>query len=355
MPGPETRSHMMAHSFRSVVGPPTRATSAGSALAFEAEEDPSDTDAVSMVDVGPEPVVGPAPPAPEKPRGLPDVSFVLLLGMDNRNDRVTGRTDTMVIAAFRHRDGKVGAFSVPRDLWVELPELGPARISSVVRVGNARVGAGEGIPLLRSVIEREFGIRVDRYAAVDLVGFVGLVDQVGGVEVEVRCPIVDCLWMGSGEEACEELALEAGTQTLDGSTALKYVRSRHGRGDRDRRRRQQAVLIGFGRAVRDGGLLGLRELWEKAEPYVETDLEWDSAAYYASFALETDLGALNGFSVSKSLVSRHVTEKKQHVLLLDRDAFDQALRGMFRGRLPGLRERKRCPAADAAATARAHR
>ena len=56
--------------------------------------------------------------------GLDGVSFVVLLGADNRNDDVVGRTDTMIVAAFRHRDGKMAAFSLPRDLWVPLPDIG---------------------------------------------------------------------------------------------------------------------------------------------------------------------------------------------------------------------------------------
>ena len=296
----------------------------------------------------------PPPEPPRKPRGLRNVSFVLLLGMDNRTDKVTGRTDAMVIAAFRHRDGKVGAFSVPRDMWIDDPELGPMRISSAVRVANTRLGAGTGIAFLRRVIKREFGIRIDRYAAVDLAGFVDVVDHVGGIDVDVQCPIVDCLRMGTGD-SCEMLELEAGRQRMDGRTALKFSRSRHGRGDLDRRRRQQEVLIAFARAVRAQGLGDMRQLWETVEPFVATDLDWKAAAYYGSFAIETDLGDLHGFSIAKDMVSRHVTDKKQHVVLVDQDRFDAALARMFDEPLPTLRERKSCPDADAAYQARARR
>jgi len=348
--GSKNSSRAVARSIRAVVGTPTPEPE--SALELGELEDVGFDE---MVDAGGPDLgafVGPPLVVPEKPRALRGVSFVLLLGMDNRSDRVTGRTDTMVIAAFRHRDGRVAAFSIPRDLWLEIPELGPARMSSVVRVGNFRIGAGIGIPLLRRVIQEELGITIDRYAAVDLAGFVALVDEMDGVEVDVQCPIIDCLWMSPDDEACEELDVEAGRQHMDGRTALKFVRSRHGRGDRDRRRRQQAVLLAFGRAVRERGLGGVRGLWETARPYVETDLEWGSAAYYASFALETDLDEVGGFSITGKLVERHVTEKGQHVLVLDRDAFDEALASMFERKLPGLRERKRCPPANAAEAAR---
>jgi LCP family protein required for cell wall assembly len=350
--GAETSKRVTARSIRGAVGPPEPGSEVqDGALA----EDSHGAQAQVVADAGLEPTLGPPEPPPQKPRGLRNVSFVLLLGLDNRNDRVTGRTDTMVIAAFRHRDGKVAAFSVPRDLWIEIPNYGPGRISSVVRVGEARFAKGRGVPMLREVIQNEFGIRIDRYAAVDLAGFVDLVDQVDGVQVDVQCPIVDCLWLSRDDEACEELSLEAGPQVLDGRTALKFVRSRHGRGDRDRRRRQQAVLLAFAKKVRDGGLTGLPELWDTAQPFVETDLDWKAAAYYGSFALETELSELSGFSVSKGLVRRHVTEENKHVLLLQRDDFDQALAEVFQGQLPGLKKRKKCPDPNAAEAARAGR
>lgn len=349
--GSETSSRLAARSLRVAVGPPGPPAESDAADPVAEDVEVS----AAHVDLGELPMVGPPEPPPTKPRGLANTSFVLLLGLDNRSDKVTGRTDTMILAAFRHRDGKVGAFSIPRDLWIDLPDLGPARISSVVRVGNARVGPGEGLPLLRDAIQRELGIRVDRYAAVDLAGFVDLVDHVGGVDVDVQCPIEDCLWLHPDDETCSPLSLDAGRQHLDGQTALEFARSRHGRGDRDRRRRQQAVLLGFAREVREVGLLGLRELWEAASPYVETDLDWDAAAYYASFALENELDDLHGFSIKGAMVERYVTEKKQHVLVLDRDAFDEALSDMFDRALPGLRERRRCPAPDAAAAARARK
>jgi LCP family protein required for cell wall assembly len=348
--GSKTSSRAVARSIRAVVGTPR--PEPADAIELGGLEDVALDELMDAggLDLGA--FVGPPLVVPEEPLALHGVSFVLLLGMDNRTDRVTGRTDTMVIAAFRHRDGKVAAFSIPRDLWVDIPDLGPARVSSVVRVGNFRVGAGVGSPLLRRVIQEELGITIDRHAAVDLAGFVALVDEMDGVKVDVNCPIIDCLWMSPDDEACEELNVEAGRQYMDGRTALKFVRSRRGRGDRDRQRRQQAVLLAFGRAVREQGLGGVRGLWEAARPYVQTDIEWDSAAYYASFALETDLDEVSGFSISRGLVKRHVTEKKQHVLVLDRGAFDEALSRMFERKLPGLRERKRCPPANAAEAAR---
>lgn len=287
-------------------------------------------------------------PVVARPASLRDTSFVLLLGMDNRSDKLTGRADTIIIAAFRHRDGKVAAFSVPRDLWVELPGLGPARINSTVRIGNHKLGKGRGIPLMREVIAREFGIRIDHYAAVDLAAFVQVVDAVGGIDVDLPCPIMDCFLVEDRAAPCEMLDLAAGSQRLDGETALRYARSRHGRGDRDRTRRQQLVVVGLANKIRARGLRGLPSLWKSAEAHVDTDLDFDAAVYFASFALESDLRQVGGFAITKPLVERHITQDNKHVLLLHTEAFNGALGELFDTRLPALRPRKSCPDADIA-------
>ncbi len=308
-----------------------------------------------------DPGAGPLPPPPPPPPDLDGVSFVLMLGADNRNDRYTGRTDAMILAAFRHEDGAVAAFSIPRDLWVALPDVGElhaegrthARINAVIRVGEIRLGKGEGLPLLRRTLAENLGIRIDRYVRVDRQGFEAMIDALGGVEVDVQCPIQDCFWLERGDAACTMMDIPAGRVSMTGSTALQFVRSRHGRGDRDRTRRQQAVMLALARKARSSGLRGLGRLWRTVEPHLDTDLGPNDAAYYASFALETELSEVRGFSIRHPMTSKLVTEDGKHVLELDRLAFDDALRGLFdQGPLPALTERKTCPAPDAALTYR---
>jgi LCP family protein required for cell wall assembly len=347
--------HGAAQSLRDALGPP----SPRPATITEVEPEPAlDTDAgvwtrIPLVEPEPEPVRS---EAIHRPPDLAGVSFVLLLGADNRTAKVTGRTDSMILAGFRHRDGAVAAFSVPRDLWVPLPDVGTlreqgrthARISSVMRVGEVRVGRGQGMALLRQTLHEQLGIRVDRYAVIDFAGFVAMVDAFDGIEVDVECPIMDCFWTAGPNQPCEVMSIDAGRVHMDGATALQFVRSRHGTGDHDRTKRQQAVLLGFSREVRARGLRGLPELWRRAEPFVTTDLDREDAAYYASFALDNQPADVHGFAIRHPMTARHVTEDGKHVLLLDREAFDRALDEMFEARLPALSPRKHCPEPDAA-------
>ena len=338
------------HLFESAAAPDPTPVEVASLPAAAAKTEP-----LEALEEGSNDVVEERPPdlpTPRKPRGLRGSSFVLLLGLDNRDDRRTGRADTMILVAFRHRDGKVAAFSIPRDLWIELPELGPARINSTIRIGEHKLGPGEGIPLLRRVIRDNFGIRVDHYARVDHAGFEAAVDALGGVELDLQCPIQDCFWGEDRSAGCEMLDLPAGPQLLDGHTALLYSRSRHGRGERDRRRRQQRVLMAIAHKVSERGLRAVPELWSRVHEHVQTDLDPEAALYYASFALDEGLEQIGGFSITRELVERHVTEDGKHVLLLQRDAFDEALEQLFSTRSPALRPKRSCPAADVALTGR---
>lgn len=345
-----------ARSLRNVIGPPEPPPA--SAIIDEIEAGAPQT--MPRWVIIPDAEASPEPP-PEPPRRPPDlngVSFVLLLGADNRTRRVTGRTDSMIVAAFRHRDGKVAAFSIPRDLWVPLPPIPKleeegrthARISSVMRVGEARLGAGRGQPLLRRTLREQLGIEIDRTVVVDFEGFVDMVDELDGVDVDVQCPIMDCFWVNGTDQPCEMMTVEAGRQHMDGATALAFVRSRHGTGDRDRTRRQQAVMLAFAHKVRARGLRHLPGLWETVAPFVTTDLSARDAAYYASFALDNPLSEVRGFAIRAPMIRRHVTDDNKHVLLLDRAAFDEGLGRLFDDELPALRPRKRCPEPDAALT-----
>lgn len=349
--------HATAKSLRSALGPP-----APSALLIEDEPTSALTSQQdAALRVIPHAAPEPLPPL-RRPPDLDGVSFVLLLGADNRSDKVTGRTDTMMVAAFRHHDGKVALFSIPRDLWVELPDVGElheqgrthARISSVLRVGEVRLGRGQGMPLLRQTLREQLGIRIDRYAAIDFAGFVALIDELGGIDVDVECPLVDCFWQNGTDQPCALVSIPAGRTHMDGATALGFVRSRHGRGDHDRTKRQQALVIAFARELQARGLRQLRGLWARAKPFVRTDLEVEDALYYGSFALENQLGDIHGFAIRHPMIRKHVTEDGKHVLLLDRAAFDRALEQMFDSAARPARSgtRKQCPEADVALTFR---
>lgn len=178
-----------------------------------------------------------------------DGTNYLIVGSDSREglsdedeDRLhTGhsegrRTDSMILL----HTGSNGTtmMSLPRDSWVTIPEftgsVSKRRIPAQQNKLNAAFSI-EGPELLVRTVEYNTGLKIDHYAEIGFAGFVNIVDALGGVEMTLDKPIKD---KNSGAD------LKAGTQTLDGTQALAFVRQRYqeAEGDLGRTRNQQKLL-----------------------------------------------------------------------------------------------------------------
>jgi len=170
------------------------------------------------------------------------------LGAGTVEDAEGARSDTVMLVHIPADRSRVVAVSFPRDLDVERPqcqgwdndtgkytdEVYPAADGDKL---NATYALG-GPKCLVKVIQKLSGVKIRHFVGMDFAGFESMVDQVGGVEVCVPQPLID------GELGT--VLPNAGTQTLDGRTALNYVRARHveaeGNGDYGRIKRQQLFL-----------------------------------------------------------------------------------------------------------------
>jgi len=125
-------------------------------------------------------------------------------------EKVSGeRTDS--IAVLHVGDGGSRLLAIPRDLYLHLDGGSTNRVNAAFYFG--------GPESLVRTIQSELGIGIDHYLQVDLAGFLGLVDALGGVTLDIANPAYD---LGSG------LRIEnSGRIHLDGDTALAYVRARH--------------------------------------------------------------------------------------------------------------------------------
>ena len=121
--------------------------------------------------------------------GQETVNF-LLIGSDVRSG-TSFRTDTMVIAILRPNEGQVSLISIPRDLWVSIPEWQNQRINTAYQHGISVGYPGGGPGLLKDTILYNLGIRIDHTAMVDFSGFSQIVDTLGGVDVPVSCSYTD--------------------------------------------------------------------------------------------------------------------------------------------------------------------
>src|SRR5690606_29588090 len=109
--------------------------------------------------------------------------------------------------------------------------------------------------------------------SLDLGGFEDLIDAAGGVAVEVPCPIADNFIDARTESGRRLLQVDAGEQFMDGVTAAMYVRSRHGRSDFGRARRQQAVLFALKHKFSSvENWARIPQFLNKLEPLVSSDM-----------------------------------------------------------------------------------
>jgi LCP family protein required for cell wall assembly len=166
---------------------------------------------------------------------------ILLLG--RAGEKYPGRnlTDTVMILSVDTRSGRAGLLSLPRDLFVPLPESDlSTKLNSLYQIG---LNTGMGVELLRGSIAAVTGLPLHYYAMIDFEGFERTIDALGGIRVEVARDIYDPRYPGKNY-SYETFELKAGWQKLDGETALRYARERHDdpEGDFGRAKRQQQIL-----------------------------------------------------------------------------------------------------------------
>jgi len=183
------------------------------------------------------------------PRGAMNI---LVVGVDKRDNltrrqqnllklgRESGqRTDTMMIVHLSEDHRKITIVSLPRDTWVTVPGKGQHKINAAYQLGGPK--------LTVQTVENVTGLTINHYVEVNVLGFVDVVESLGGVSVCTPVPI---------EDPKTGLSLRPGTYELDGVKALAYARTRAtARSDLDRIDRQQQVVSALlDRALSSGTL-----------------------------------------------------------------------------------------------------
>jgi LCP family protein required for cell wall assembly len=235
---------------------------------------------------------------------------ILMVGLDTRTDAMGNplpqdvldqlhagggddggdTTDTMIVIHIPAGGGAATAISIPRDSYVQIAgDYGKHKINSAYSYGRndaystlskqgvkgaeletkaAEAGAKNSI----ATIQQFTGLEITHYAAVNLAGFYFISQAIGGVPVCLLNPVKDSF---SGAN------FQAGQQTVEGASALAFVRQRHGlpNGDLDRIKRQQAFMSSMAKTVLSAGTLAspskLNNLIDAVKKAVVIDQGWD--------------------------------------------------------------------------------
>lgn len=188
---------------------------------------------------------------------------ILVLGVDSRHDDL-GRSDTLFVAMMDTESHHISLLSVPRDTFVRIPRYGWDKINHAYTYG--------GHERTRETVEGFLGIRIDNYVMVDFKGFKGIVDAVGGVDINVEKRMYyEDPWDDDGGLVID---FQPGMQHMNGEQAIKYVRFRNdSEGDFGRIKRQQQFVKALVKKVTDSNLLTtMPDLIPKVLEMVKTDL-----------------------------------------------------------------------------------
>ena len=161
------------------------------------------------------------------------------------------RSDTMLLVHISKKRDKAAIISIPRDSYALIPEHKSINTGKVVGPAYSKINSAYswgGAPLLIQTFEGMSGLRIDHYVEINFVGFVRMVDALGGIEICTKRDIND---------PKSHLTLPAGRHMLDGVDSLKYVRSRtfDGLGDLGRMKRQQEFAGAMLRRATSAGVL----------------------------------------------------------------------------------------------------
>lgn len=262
---------------------------------------------------------------------------VLLLGYGGPGHQGGYLSDVIQIAHLDFEKAILVFISIPRDLWVDLPNGQQAKINQALTLGNDSSNLiMSGSKVAKQMAKEVTGLNMNYFIGVDFLGFKRLIGgPLGGITVDVPETLSDQWYPIQGEElnpcgySAEEIAeltanysgfelekhfecryehiyFKEGLNEMEGGDALAYVRSRHGSvgGDFSRSQRQRAVLLGMRDKIFSLEVLDdIPKYYELFTEHVITDIDLEILKYFAP-ALKN----INNFEV------REVTLSTENVL-----------------------------------------
>ncbi|NUM43204.1 MAG: LCP family protein, partial [Anaerolineales bacterium] len=178
-----------------------------------------------------------------------------------------------------------------------------------------------GFELLADTFDYNFGIRPEYYVMVNFEMFEEVVDQMGGLEVQVAKALRE-----------GDYSVKPGAVHMDGEMALWYVRSRYTTSDFERMTRQQEVLLAlFQRLISLDALKKVPQMYATYEEKVVTNVTLPETLAWAGAAgrIVEAPASLQTLTVGRDYVTPFLTPAGAQVLLPERDAILEALRDLL--------------------------
>ena len=321
-----------------------------------------------------------------KPKQEKTVYNFHLLGYGGGNHDGTYLTDTIMVANIDIKVKKVTLFSIPRDLWVRLPTKSGADFHTKINAVYQLELFPKDFPDLKQTsakitISQITGLPIDGYISVNFQGFIKAVDILGGIDVEVRRSFTDPEYPieGKEKELCdkdteelfkkaepfitpgfnpeerdrqfkdnpkleefvknassspelafpcryEKLEFKQGLTHMDGSTALKFSRSRHSPedgGDFNRALRQQQVIEAVKNKVISLGFIPkIIPLMDEFKRDVKTDIGMDIIKKFIGQADKSREFKITSFVLTDKNVFKNATSDDGQFILIPNEGMD---------------------------------
>jgi LCP family protein required for cell wall assembly len=181
--------------------------------------------------------------------GGPPIMYILGLGIDTKDESYTyGLADVIRIARVDFDTPKVTMLSIPRDLWVEIPEIEDygvthGKINQAFFYGspgmNTYDGPGAGPGLFARTLEKNFDMRVDHYGALNMLVFEKIINAVGGIDIYLP---TDVDGTPTDRRTHDMGYFYAGQQHFNGDEAVRFSRIRKRYSDYQRMDNQNMVI-----------------------------------------------------------------------------------------------------------------
>ena len=244
---------------------------------------------------------------------------ILLLGMAGKGKPGQYLTDTLMVASINLETNRVSLLSLPRDLYVRIPDADiNTKINSIYQygLGPERKNVSAAAGLATKAVTEITGLDMDYFVIINFDGFEQAIDDIGGVNIINERDIHDSRYPGPNY-SYETFELSKGFHNLDGATALKYARQRHGdpEGDFGRAKRQQQIMQAAKNKIFSTGMIfnafALNDLLDTLGENIQTDISPEE--FYSFFELTKRLDTQNINNVVIDAWNKESLLKVSHV------------------------------------------
>jgi len=275
---------------------------------------------------------------------------IVLMGCDYRKGQSNWRTDTIVVISVDPKDMTISMLSIPRDLWVYIPDFGQERINTADFVGEQMDVNKDRALMLKKVIQMNLGIPLHYFVRVNYDAFEKIMDTIGGVTVQVACPLDDIFPNKKSPTGWSRMSIKPGIHHMEGRTALVYARTRDNTNDFSRARRQHEIMKGVWQGALSADIIreGPR-LWDILHDSVQTDLGLQDMMALGYVAMRVKPENIRSYFIDYASVQPWTTPAGASVLLPAQSSIQQIVKTMFAP--PGAMEKPQvsAPAGDSRA------